>query len=643
MITDVNTRLPADQQSILDRLFHPAGNWAKFTSEWLSRSLPERFEYQVTQHPNRIAMKIGDEQLNYAEFNQAANRVAHLLLARCGPGAEPIPLFFQHGVQTVVAMWGVLKAGKFYTPLDVNHPQERNGQIIHDLNATVLLTNQQNCSDATALCAEGVQLLSIEESIDYSSENPALFISPDAFAYVIFTSGSTGRPKGVIEDHQDVMNFSRYNVNTIHICPGDRLGIISSFSFNGVASSLYPALLSGAALYAFDLKQRGPAAMVDWLHKESITILTIMASAFRQCMTALTPGQIPQFPHLRHLRFGAEKMTLADWHLYRAHCPDPCILRHGLGTSEVKHGAAHFLTKETPPEINRVPAGYAIDGIEVLVLDEDHNPVLAGEVGEIAFKGRYMARGYWQRPELTAEKFLNDASEPSVRIYLTGDLGRMDADGLLYHLGRKDFQVKIRGYRIETNEIEAHLLAMEGVKDVVVVAQDDAQGEKRLVAYLVAKGSPAPTATQIRRYLEQRVPGYMIPAVYKFLDALPQTAVGKVDRLALPAIGGERPLLDTPYLAPSTPIEERVTQIWMGVLGLEQIGIYDPFLELGGDSLKAMQILAQAIDAFQVEITPSELFAAQTVAEMAQLIFRQQVQAVESAEIEQLLADLEHE
>jgi amino acid adenylation domain-containing protein len=638
MIAKTSSLLPVDQQAILSQCFHPTGEWVEFPPDWLERSLPERFEYMVARYPDRIALRIRDEQLTYAELNRAANQVAHFLLARCGPDPEPVPLFFQHGVQILIAMWGILKAGKFYVPLNVDHPLERNAQILDELNASILLTHTQSLPTAQALRTEDMQLLTIEESDGWSDDNLSLSIAPEAFAYVIFTSGSTGKPKGVIEDHQNVMHFSIGFVNCIHICPEDRLGITASFSFNGAAGSIFPALLCGATLYALDLNQQGIAAVADWLSQEEITIFVLLPSVFRQWAPTLPQEKL--FPNLRYLRLGADRMVPADWDLYQVHFFDHCVLRHGLAASEVKFGTHYYMTKEKRFEGKQVPVGYPVEGIEVLILDEEQKPLSFDQVGEIAFKGRYMAHGYWHQPQLTAAKFFRDSD--GMRIYLTGDLGKMRADGLLYHLGRKDFQVKVHGYRIEITEIEAHLLELETIQEAVVIAQDDPHGEKKLVAYLVPKVSPPPTVTQIRRYLQQRLPNYMLPVAYCFLERLPQTDMGKIDRRALPEINRERPPLDTPYTAPRTPMEKALVQLWTELLDLDQVGIDDPFLDLGGDSLKAMQILAQVTDAFQVEIMPSTLFVAQTVAEMAQFIFRQQVQATDSAEIEQLLAELEH-
>jgi len=606
-----STDISSDQKAILERCFHPSGEWSEFTRDWLERSLPERFEEQVNRFPNRVAVKVGGKQLTYTELNQAANRVAHTLLARRGSGPEPIPLFFDHNVEFFVAMWGVLKAGKFYVPIDVTYPEERNRQILEDLTPSMLITSQRNLALAQGLCPAGVSVLELEECEAAKTTNLGLGIPPDAYAYIVFTSGSTSRPKGVIVDHQNVLHFSIFIVNTFHLCPSDRLCLTSSFSFNGAAHDFYAAFLSGAGLYPFDLKHVGAALLLDWLIGEEITLLAIVPTAFRQWAAALPIGE--NAPALRFLRLGGERVHLSDWEIYQARFVDRCIFRTALGTSEVKLITQFLMTKESHFADDQMPVGFPVDDVDVMILDEYHQIVPFNQVGEIALRSRFMSPGYWRRPDLTATKFLPDPEDPLSRIYLTGDQGVMRPDGCLYFLGRQDFQVKVRGYRVEVAEIESALMEMGVWAEVVVATQSDAQGEQRLVAWLVPYQSYHPTITDIRQHLAKTLPDYMLPHSFVFLPALPKTPAGKVNRQALPSIGRDRPLLANAYVPPRTPIEERVTQVWAEILELDQIGVQDSFFDLGGDSLKAMRVLLRLQELFPLSLHIQAMFDAPTV------------------------------
>ncbi len=285
--------------------------------------------------------------------------------------------------------------------------------------------------------------------------------------------------------------------------------------------------------------------------------------------------------------------------------------------------------------------GFPLDDNKVLLLNEDGQEVGFNQVGEITVKSRYLALGYWGKPELTREAFHPDPAGADQRIYRMGDLGRRLPNGCLELLGRKDSQVKIRGYRVEVAEIEMQLLELDTVKRVAVVAQIDVSGNQRLVAYIVPGDQPAPTTSELRRILAEKLPVYMIPSAFVMLDTLPQLPNGKLDRRALPALGTARPELESPLLLPRTPVEQALAEIWAEVLGLEQVGIHDNFLELGGDSLLASQVISRVIQAFQVEVPLRSLFDSPTVAKMALIIVQNQAKRAEQEHIDRMLAELE--
>ena len=327
-----------------------------------------------------------------------------------------------------------------------------------------------------------------------------------------------------------------------------------------------------------------------------------------------------EFPELRLVRLSSQTVLKSDVDQYKTHFPADCIFATGLSSSETGRVLNYYIDKDTQVTTNSVPVGFPLDGEEVLLLDEDGQEVGLNQVGEIAVKSRYLARGYWGQPELTREAFQPDPSGEDQRIYRMGDLGRRSPDGSLEILGRKDFQIKIRGYRVEVSEIETRLMELDNVKEAVVVGQEDASGTQRLVAYIVPSGKPVSAVTELRSLLVEKLPDYMVPSAFVTLDVLPQTPNGKVNRPALPTIDWARPELNTAFVAPSNPVEAVLAGIWADVLGIEQVGIQDNFLELGGDSLFATLVAFRVNEAFQIELPLSMLFNAPTVACLAECV-----------------------
>jgi len=301
----------------------------------------------------------------------------------------------------------------------------------------------------------------------------------------------------------------------------------------------------------------------------------------------------------------------------------------------------NVIGKETKITGEIVPVGYEIPDKKVLLLDDNGQEVGFAQVGEIAVKSRYLSLGYWRRPDLTETKFLPDPSGGDERIYLTGDLGRMSPDGCLEHLGRKDFQVKIRGLRIEVAEVEEALRSMGAIQEAVVVAREDESGDKHLVSYIVPAKNAAPSISEVRNFLDQRLPRHMVPSRFVMLDALPLTPNGKVNLSALPDPGKARPDLDTPFVAPMTPVEKTLSQIWAEVLSLEQLGIHDNFFDLGGHSLAATRVVSEVIKTFQLELPVQALFQAPTVAQMAAVITEHRGKRLGNEELVRILTELE--
>lgn len=618
-MSDSSTHLPSEQQALRAKCFHPSGNFVEFKREEVERSIPERFERMARKHRDRIAVRTKNHTLTYDALNRTANRVARAIVERCGEANEPIALLLENDAPMIAAILGVLKAGKMYVPLDTSYPRASISYILEDSQAGVIVTNSRNLPLAHELAYFGVQVVNVDE-IDCNSpvQNPNLNISPESPVNILYTSGSTGQPKGVVQNHRNVLHEIMNYTNGVNICAIDRLILLSSPSFSGTVRTIYGALLNGGGLYLLDIREEGLTHLADWMFRQGITIYRSVPAIFRHFVSTLAGKE--RFPDLRLIYLAGDSVSKDDVELYKAYFSPKCIFVNSLGLSESLTCRWYFIDKETQIPGGTVPVGYAVDDMEVLLLDDEGKESGFNQVGEIAVKSLYLSPGYWRKPELTEAVFSADVRGGRERIYRTGDLGRMLSDACLEHLGRKDFQVKIRGYRIDVSEIEMALLDLNTIKEVVVVARKDGFGDQSLVAYVVPHKRPGPTVNSLRYALKERLPGYMTPSAFVFLDVLPLTPNGKVDRRALPAPDQARPKLEETLVEPRNPIEEAVARIWAQVLGLERVGVDDNFFDLGGHSLLATQVISRVREAYQVELSLRSLFETPTVAGLADAV-----------------------
>jgi amino acid adenylation domain-containing protein len=595
----------------------PANAFEAFRAEAVEQSLPARFAAQVRRFGDRVAVRTRAEAITYADLDRLANGVAHAVLDARGPGTEPVALLFDKGIAQVAAFLGVLKAGKIATPLDPMTPPVRlRGMLERGMIQFVVVDAERLADARAAIGAHGIVLRAGRASTGSSDRDPALALAPDGPALILHTSGSTGHPKGVLHTHHSALQQVRRLTNRYHLGVEDRLTWLAALSTSQGVSNLLLALLNGATLYPWDIRQDGLNHLAQWMLGERITFYRSSTSVFRYFVDHLTGTD--NLPSLRLLSLASDPAYAEDVERFRLRFAPTCLLANVLSSTETWTMAMHLMDGDSPLPDGPVPVGVAAEGVEILLLDGAGAPAPEGEPGEIAVRSDSLAVGYWRDPEHTWAAFKPDATGRDVRIYRTGDLGRFLPDGSLVLLGRRDFQVKVRGYRVELEEVERALRGHAGIRAAAVVARADARNETALVGYVVAEEPPGPSVTALSLFLRDRLPSYMIPAVIVAVEALPVTAAGKVDRRALPDPG---PLLSSQApIPPRTPIEARVAAIWADVLGGESVGVEDDFLILGGNSLLATMVIARIVEEFGLGLSMAALLQVPTVAEMAVLI-----------------------
>ncbi|ALN80262.1 non-ribosomal peptide synthetase [Lysobacter antibioticus] len=606
------------------------------------RTIHGLFEAQAAAVPDSDALLVEDEVLSYAELNRRANRVAHRLIALGVKPDDRVAICTERSVAMIVGLLGVLKAGAGYVPLDPSYPIERLAYMLEDSRPIALLT--QSALRAAMPMLESstlpVVVLDDESLASYSESNPSVEgLTPRHLAYVIYTSGSTGQPKGVMVEHRSAVNFWRVMGETTHreLSGGSRVALNAAFSFDMSLKGILQ-LLSGHALVLIPqaIRANGPA-MLDFIDRYRIDAFDSTPSQLEVLLAAGLIGKPGHQP--TSVLLGGEPIGKAMWdklqaspsiHFHNMYGPTECTVDATIGSIRDAVGG---------PNIGR-----PIANTPVYLLDARGEPVPVGVPGELFLGGVQVARGYLDRPELTAERFLRDpfAANEDARMYKTGDLGRWRADGTIEYLGRNDFQVKIRGFRIELGEIEARLTACDGVREAVVIAREEDGGDKRLVAYVVAEQGAEISVTNLREALARELAEYMIPSAFVALDALPLNPNGKLDRKALPS-PDQSALASREYEAPLGEVEQTLAAIWQDLLGIERVGRHDHFFELGGHSLLIMQLAIRVRERFEVEIPLRTLFEQPTLSFLAGLVVSAQIESFaesDVADIEQSLGEL---
>ena len=598
----------------------PTHDFVPFQRNETEQSIPERFEQQVTRHPGRLAVDGGERSITYDSLNRWANRVGRAILALRAEGeCKTLGLLLHKDAPMMAALMGALKAGQIYVALDPAHPRARASKMLEDARADLIVTDNANSNAARELGPASRRVLNIDQlDPNLSEQSLGLAVPPDSLAYILYTSGSTGEPKGVVQSHRNVLHNIKKHTNSLHISSDDRLTWLASVSTAQAMTDVYNALLNGATLCPFNVKEEGLARLADWLTQQEISIYHSSASIFRHLLDAM--GSQAEYPALRLVKLGSEQVFKKDVERWKSRFSSSSIFVNALSSTEAGTLRQILIDKDTVIRQSVVPVGFAVDGMEVLLLDDTGRPVESGSAGEIAIRSQYLVPGYWQRPELTRAAFLPDPEGGNMRTFLTGDLGRMSPGGCLEYLGRKDLQVKINGFRVEITEVEAALLEVCQLKQAAVVAREVKPGVTRLMALVVPEKDSNPTVETIRSSMKGRLPVHMIPSEFGVLEELPLTPSGKVDRQALACTPSQPLRSEASYVRPFSPLELQISEIWQELLNVRPIGTQHDFFDLGGDSLLAVRMIDQIEECLGARLPLAALYSRATVENVAQAL-----------------------
>lgn len=584
------------------------------------------FEAQAARTPDALAVAGGDDQLTYRELDRRSNQLARHLQGR-GVGPDVVvALCLERSVDAVVAMLGVLKAGGAYLPLDPGYPKDRLAFMLRDAGVRLLVTREE-LAQRLPTAQVGVVALDADAGAIAALDPgpPTAAVEPHHLAYLIYTSGSTGQPKGVLGLHQGMANVIHWMRDAYPPGPNERAAQRTSLSFVDSVWETFAHLASGIGLVVMpDEVVKEPGALVQRLADAGVTRMVVVPSLLRVLLNS-DIDLAGRLPALRYWFSSGEALPVDLYRRFVERLPGR-VLVNVYGTSEVSADATfHDTFRDTRQdgEVASVPIGRPLPNVKVYVLDRQAQPVPPGVPGEIWVGGAGVARGYLKRAQLDEERFVANpfADQADGKLYRTGDLARFTPDGRLEYLGRLDQQVKVRGFRIELGEVEAVVGQHPWVRDVVVVAREDAAGDRRLIAYVVPDEDQRELVVNaLRGFLKTKLPEYMMPSAFVLLEALPRTPSGKVDRKALPPPGQSRVGLDEAYVAPRTPIEEKLAGIFAQVLGVERVGATDDFFALGGHSLLVIGLFAAVRDAFDVELPLRILYDVPTVAGLASAV-----------------------
>jgi len=585
----------------------------------INHSIGACFEQVVALHPGKIAIERPGARITFADLNMVSNILAGRLLDGNAPSPGRVALLFDNRVAAISAMLGVLKAGHAYVPLDCADPEERVRFILRDCEPCALIADEAHLAQARRLAPADCPILNIDR-IGLDSRVPQLpQVPPDASAYLFYTSGSTGQPKGVCQSHRNLLFFVGCYSDVLRIGDADRLSLLFSLSFSASNMHIYSGLLRGATICAYDIRRNGIAALADWLDAERITVLHTVPTVFRRLTKGL--GSHRRFRGVRAVDLGGEALFASDVQSFRRHFPEDSRLINHLGATEASVIAQYVVDLRQPHDGNEMlPVGRSPEGVRVSIRRPDGTEADVDEGGEIVISSPFVSPGYWRRPELNAAAFLAAPDQPGWRVYRSGDMGRITPANELVFRGRAGSRVKIRGQSVDLAEVEAALHQCACVTDAAVTtaALAGQQEAEKLVAYVVAASKAGQDPKKIRRELATRLPQYMLPSAYVFLDALPQTATGKIDKKALSNLKPLPVASSDVFDPPKDDVEQHIASVFAQILNYAPVGRADDFFLHGGDSLSVMELHIVLVNTFGNNVP--DVFEDTTVAGLAEAI-----------------------
>jgi amino acid adenylation domain-containing protein len=581
-------------------------------------SLHKLFEQQVKHSPDVLALISQTEQLTYRQLNQRINQLAHYLQKQGVTKETLVAICLERSVEMVVGILAVLKAGGAYIPLDPSYPVDRLGFMLSDSQALVLITQQEILEKLPASKAKTICLdIHKDEIAQESQENPISLSKADNLAYVIYTSGSTGTPKGVLGTHQGTVNGLHWLWKTYPFTQGEVCCQKTAISFVDSVWEIFAPLLQGVpSVIISDAIVKDPQLFIETLAHHNVTRIVLVPSLLRLLLDTYS-HLTRNLSHLKLWITSGEALSVSLAQTFRELMPSAKLINL-YGSSEVSANVTYYDISLLPEQATSIPIGRPIDNTLVYVLNRHLQLTPVGVVGELYIGGDGLARGYLHRPELTQERFIDNPFLPGTKLYKTGDLVRYLNDGNLEYLGRHDDQVKIRGFRVELEEIAATIAQHPDVQESVVIVRDDAQGDRRLIAYVVTDKQDI--VPQLSADLQQKLPNYMLPSAFVVLDALPLTPNGKVDKRSLPTDDGIRPNTTKSFIAPRNFTELALAKTWENLLNTSPIGVTDNFFDLGGHSFLAVRLMAQIYDRFGHNLPLSTLFENPTIEKLAHLV-----------------------
>lgn len=616
------------QESIKRRLVSRDNGFSPSGFEEIE-SIPDMFERQVSLHPNKQAIVAGDKSITYEGLDWVTRGISAAVDQESADATSPIAIFLSDHINFSASMLAVLRSGRYYVPLDPSFSDDRNSRIIQECKANVVLTERLNLESARRVAPHANKIILVED-IDKEQGPLSARRCIQDLACVIFTSGSTGRPKGVVQTHRNLFQVARRLTDALGLGSLDRVSLLSSPSVTASIGTILASLLNGSTLCGFSVLKDGLSKLAAWLDAEQITVYRSVPSLFRHLMDSLPSGRL--FDSVKIVRLGGDSLYRSDWELFKNHFPQDSTLINFYGCSELSTVSCFYMDYMSQVKDEVLPVGYPLPGVEVSVLNKEgvihpvskHNRVslASASTGEIVLHSRYLSPGYWNDAAVMPSGFSSMRSElDHLRLYRTGDFGAFRPGCGLVHLGRADSQVKISGFRVELAEVEGVLRTCPGVKEAAVVMQPTRTGERELIGFVTSDSPYHGRSSEIRLYVQAKLPSHMVPSEIICLDHIPYTPNGKIDRGALVQMRDENRRKKA-ALSATTPIEEALCTVWKQVLTLDLVGVEDNFFQLGGSSILGMKLSARISELFSLSLPVHLVYQHPTIREMAQYIGR---------------------